>query len=86
MKYVVRYATVVDRAADLPRVFPLHKAFLDAFEPATDVIANDRFEDLLPNGSMAIFATLQAAQRFVEDDPFVTQGLVMPSEPVAWNA
>ena len=35
---------------------------------------------------MAIFATLEAAQRFVEDDPFVTQGLVMPSKPVAWNA
>ncbi|CAN5310750.1 hypothetical protein BH11ACT1_BH11ACT1_19500 [soil metagenome] len=34
---------------------------------------------------MAVFATVDAAQRFVAGDPFVTQGLVRPSEPLAWD-
>jgi uncharacterized protein len=86
MKYVVRYATVPDRAADLPIVFPQHKAYLDAFEPPEDIVGIGTFEDPIINGSMAIFATLDAARRFVADDPFVTQGLVEPSEPIAWDA
>jgi len=85
MKFVVRYATVPGRAADLPKVYPLHKAYLDAFEPTASIIGIGTFEDPLTNGSMAIFATLDAAQRFVAGDPFVTNGLVKPSEPVAWD-
>jgi len=86
MKFVVRYSTVPERAADLPTVYPVHKAYLDAFEPAADIVGIGPFEDPLANGSMAIFATLDAAQRFVAGDPFVTRGLVQPSEPVAWDA
>ena len=86
MKFVVRCSTVPERAADLPTGYPLHKAYLDAFEPAADIVALGTFEDPAINGSMAIFATRDAAQRFVAGDPFVTQGLVRPSEPVAWDA
>jgi uncharacterized protein YciI len=85
MKYVVRYATVPDRAADLPAVFPRHKAYLDAFEPGSDVIGIGTFDDPVANGSMAIFATLESARRFVAADPFVVEGLVTPSEPLGWN-
>jgi hypothetical protein len=38
---------------------------LDAFEPASDVIGIGVFEDPITNGSMAIFASLDFAQRFV---------------------
>lgn len=86
MKFVVRYATVPERAADLPAVYPRHKAYLDGFEPATEVIGIGTFEDPVANGSMAIFATLEAARRFVAGDPFVTEGLVEPGDPLAWNA
>jgi len=86
MKYVVRYATVASRAAELPGTFPLHKAYLDAFDPADDIIGIGTFQDPIVNGSMAIFATLDAARRFVAGDPFVTQGLVTPSDPLAWDA
>jgi uncharacterized protein YciI len=85
MKYVVRYAVVAGRAADLPTVYPRHKAYLDAFEPAEDIVAIGTFEDPPTNGSMAIFSSLESAQRFVASDPFVTEGLVMPSAPLAWN-
>jgi uncharacterized protein YciI len=86
MKYVVRYATVAERAADLPSVFPRHKAYLDAFEPADEVLGIGTFDDPVVNGSMAIFGTLESAQRFVASDPFVVEGLVTPSEPLGWSA
>jgi uncharacterized protein YciI len=86
MKYVVRYAVVPERAADLPSVFPRHKAYLDAFEPLSDIIGIGTFDDPDINGSMAIFATIEAAQRFVGSDPFVVEGLVLPSAPLGWNA
>lgn len=85
VKYVVRYETVPARAADLPSVYPRHKAYLDAFEPAGDVIDIGTFDDPVTNGSMAVFASLDAAQRFVAADPFVVEGLVRPSEPLGWN-
>jgi len=37
MKSVVRYETVPAQAAELAVVFPRHKAYLDAFEPADEV-------------------------------------------------
>lgn len=86
VKYVVRYQTVAGRAADLGSVFPRHKAHLDAFEPADDIIGIGTFDDPVTNGSMAIFASLDSAQRFVASDPFVLEGLVRPSEPLGWNA
>lgn len=85
MKYVVRYAVVAGRGGDLPVVYPRHKAYLDAFEPAGDILGIGTFEDPAVNGSMAIFASLDSARRFVADDPFVTEGLITASEPLAWN-
>lgn len=85
MKYVVRYAVVAGRAGDLPTVYPRHKDYLDAFEPADDIIGIGTFEDPATNGSMVIFGSLDSARRFVAADPFVTEGLVTPSDPLAWN-
>lgn len=86
VKYVVRYETVTVRGADLASVFPRHKAYLEAFEPASDLLGIGTFEDPVTNGSMAIFASFDSAQRFVASDPFVVEGLVRPSEPLGWNA
>jgi uncharacterized protein YciI len=35
---------------------------------------------------MAVFETLESAERFVAADPFVVEGLVVPDAPLAWNA
>jgi uncharacterized protein YciI len=86
MRYVVWYTVVAERATDLPSVYPRHKANLDSFEPPADIIGIGTFEDPVANGSMAIFETIDAARRFVASDPFVVEGLVTPSKPLAWNA
>jgi uncharacterized protein YciI len=86
MKYVVHYSVITDRAADLPEVFPRHKAYLDAFEPAHDIVGIGTFEDPVTNGSMAIFQTRESAERFIASDPFVVEGLVAPGAILAWDA
>lgn len=86
MKYVVKYSVVAERAADLSAVYPRHKAYLDAFVPADDLVGIGTFEDPVVNGSMAVFLTLDSAERFVAADPFVVEGLVVPSAPMAWDA
>jgi hypothetical protein len=86
MKYVVKYTVVAERAADLPTVYPRHKAYLDAFVPTDHLVGIGTFEDPVVNGSMAVFETLESAERFVAADPFVVEGLVVPDAPLAWNA
>ena len=86
MKYVVRYRVVGERAADLPVVYPRHKAYVDAFEPSQDIVGIGTFEDPVSNGSMAIFESRESAERFVAGDPFVVEGLATPSAPLAWDA
>ena len=86
MKYVVRYTVVASRAADLAAVYPRHKAYLDAFVPANELVGIGTFDDLVINGSMAVFETLDSAERFVTADPFVVEGLVVASAPLGWNA
>lgn len=87
MQYVVRYRTVLTQAHRLGEVFPRHKAYLDAFQAEHGtVIAIGTFDDPVANGSMAVFATRAAAERFVAADPFVVEGLVEPDDVREWDA
>ena len=43
------------------------------------------FDDPVSNGSMGIFATREAAERFVSADPFVVEGLVVPDDVREWD-
>jgi uncharacterized protein YciI len=85
VQYVVRYAIVPGREADLMSVYPRHLAYLKAFEPADAIVAIGPLEDPVANGSMGIFTTADAARRFIADDPFVTEGLATVSGPLEWN-
>ena len=86
MQYVVRYRTVPANAAQLPEVFPRHRAYLDAFAAQHGgVLGIGTFDDPAVNGSMAIFTTRELAERFVQADPFVVEGLVVPDEVREWN-
>ncbi len=86
MQYVVRYRTVPANAARLPEVFPRHRAYLDAFAAQHGgVLGIGTFDDPAVNGSMAIFTTRELAERFVQADPFVVEGLVVPDEVREWN-
>ena len=86
MQFVVRYRTVTAQASRLPEVFPRHKAYLDAFQAEHGgVLGIGTFDDPVANGSMAVFASRQAAERFVHADPFVVEGLAVPDEVRDWD-
>src|SRR4051794_16045310 len=82
---VLRYEVVPESATRVPEVYPRHRAYLDAFAPSGDVLLIGTFEDPLVNGSLALFRTKEAAERFVEEDPFVLEGLVVPTV-LEWTA
>jgi uncharacterized protein YciI len=54
-------------------VYPRHKAVVDAFIARGEVIGIGPFAD---RGNMAIFRSREAAEAFVQQDPFVLEGLV----------
>ncbi|MDQ4213928.1 YciI family protein [Microbacterium sp. ASV81] len=76
----------VDRGRVLD-VFPRHQAYYRAFhEAGPGLIALGPF--LTPDpaaGSMGVFSSYDAAERFIAADPFVTEGLADP-RILEWNA
>lgn len=72
----------------LPNVmthFPAHRARLDEFHERGVLIAAGPLGNP-PEGAMAIFTTREAAEEFIEGDPFVTNGLVSKWRLVEWGA
>ncbi|HWO09379.1 MAG TPA: YciI family protein [Polyangiaceae bacterium] len=63
-------------------VFPRHKAVVDTFVARGEVIGIGPFADR--TGSMAIFRSREAAQAFVEQDPFILEGLIKSYEIREW--
>ena len=63
-------------------VYPRHKALVDQFIARGEVIGIGPFTD---RGNMAIFRTRDAAQAFVQQDPFALEGLVRSYVIREWN-
>jgi uncharacterized protein YciI len=66
-------------------VFPRHRAYLDDFAKGGQVWMIGTFGDPATQGSMAIFRSKEAAERFYEGDPFHLEGLVYRFELREWD-
>jgi uncharacterized protein YciI len=84
MKAVVMYETALDAMPTIPLHFPAHKARVDAFHGRGELLAVGTWADPR-EGSMAVFRTREAAERFVKDDPFVLNGVVARYQIKDWN-
>jgi uncharacterized protein len=84
MKYVVRYETDSEALARVGEVFPRHRATWQGFLDDGTLLAIGPMADPM-QGAMAVFATREAAERFVTVDPFVTEGLIARWELLEWN-
>ncbi len=69
----------------LVETYPRHRAYLDAFAEGGEVLMIGTFGDPASQGSMAVFRSREAAERFRDDDPFVTEGLVFRCRILDWN-
>ncbi|MDQ0730718.1 YciI family protein [Arthrobacter sp. B1I2] len=88
MEFVVLYdVREGTERARLLEVYPRHKAYYEAFRAAGGgLIALGPFQTPDPaGGSMGIFASREDAERFIAQDPFVTEGLADP-RILEWNA
>lgn len=63
-------------------VYPRHKAVVDTFIARGDVIGIGRFVD--KGGNLAIFRSREAAEAFVQQDPFIVEGLVKSYDIRDW--
>lgn len=63
-------------------VYPRHKIIVDKYTAMGEVIGIGPFGD---RGNMAIFKTRTAAEAFVQEDPFILEGLVKSFIIRDWN-
>ena len=73
MKFVVIGTSSGASMEAIMAVYPRHKSIVDEFIENGEVIGIGPFHD---GGNMAIFRSLDAAERFVARDPFILEGLV----------
>jgi uncharacterized protein YciI/uncharacterized protein YndB with AHSA1/START domain len=83
-KGVVLYEAAADVLEKAPLHFAAHKARLDVFRARGDLLAVGTWADPR-EGSMAVFATREAAEEFVREDPFVLEGVVSKATIRDWN-
>jgi uncharacterized protein len=85
VKYVVLYESADDVASKAPPHFPAHRARLDEFHDRGTLLMVGTFGNPQEEGSMAIFASREAAEEFVKGDPFVLNGVVRAWHIREWN-
>jgi uncharacterized glyoxalase superfamily protein PhnB/uncharacterized protein YciI len=66
-------------------VYARHVAYLEQFNKDGDVLMIGTFADPAADGSMAVFRSREAAERFIAGDPFVTEGVVVGWRVLDWN-
>jgi uncharacterized protein YciI len=64
------------------QVYPRHKVIVEKYVALGEVIGIGPFSD---RGNMAIFKTRAAAEAFVQEDPFILEGLVKSFTIRDWN-
>ena len=86
MLYVVRY-TIADGAAErVPEVYPRHRAYLDRFAEGGELLLIGPVRPAPAGGALSVFRSREAAEAFPKQDPFVVEGVAVPSAVEEWDA
>lgn len=85
MKIVAFYEMAPDAASKAMTLYPAHRARLDEFHARGVLVAAGPLGNP-PEGAMGIFTTRDAAEEFIQGDPFVVNGLVSVWRLTEWNA
>jgi uncharacterized protein YciI len=75
MKYVLSYDLAENAEGLAMEHFPAHRARIDEFHRRGVLLLVGTFADD-PVGAMAVFATREAVDEFMADDPFLRHGVV----------
>ena len=85
MKYVLFYQPAGDAMERMPAFFPAHSALLGQFHEQGTLLMTGPFADPVRDGSMSVFTTREAAERFMAADPFIANGLVASWRLLEWD-
>ncbi len=85
MKAVVLYESADNVRTRAPLHYAAHSARIEAFHARGELLMVGTFGDPQAEGSMAIFASRDGAQEFVDGDPFVLEGVVKGWQIRDWN-
>ncbi|MGE3959329.1 MAG: YciI family protein [Vicinamibacterales bacterium] len=85
MKIVSFYDVAPDALPKLMAHFPAHRARLEDFHARGLLVAAGPLGNP-PTSAMGIFVSREAAEEFIQGDPFVTNGLVSQWRLLEWNA
>lgn len=84
VKYVAFYDLVPGAEALAQQHVAAHRRRLMAFHARGDLLQVGSFTDF-PTGAMAVFASRAAVDEFIDGDPFVRYGVVLPPRVREWN-
>ena len=84
MKCVLFYEVAADGMSRAQANFPAHRARIEVFHARGVLLLVGTWANPA-EGAMAVFTTREAAQEFVEDDPFVVNGVVGKWTLRDWN-
>ena len=84
-KFVLLYESADDVLSKAPPHFPAHRARLEEFHARGDLLLVGTFGDPQNEGSMAVFASREAAEEFARDDPFILNGVVRAWQIREWH-
>jgi uncharacterized protein YciI len=85
VKYVVFYESPDDIGALAREHFPAHRAWFMGFRARGLLLMIGPFADVGTVSAMAVFSTREAAEEFVNGDPFVHHGVVRKWTIREWN-
>ncbi len=84
MKTVMLYSIAEGGLAKAKANYPQHRARLDAFHARGVLLMAGPYANPM-DGAMAVFTNRAAAEEFVSQDPFVTEGVVGKYTLQEWN-
>jgi uncharacterized protein YciI/uncharacterized protein YndB with AHSA1/START domain len=82
-KYVMTYESTAASRAGAPAHFPAHRERLDQFHRRGTLLMSGNLVGT--DRALGVFTTREAAQEFVDGDPFVVHGVVTGYTIDAWN-
>lgn len=83
MLYVVIGSSAGKTRDEIMAIYPRHKAFVDQFVAAGEVVGIGPFADPA-GGNMGIFRSRAAAEAFAKSDPFLLEGAAKEYQIKEW--
>lgn len=84
MKVVMIYDVAADGMAKAQTNYPAHRARLDEFHARGVLLMAGPYVDPM-QGAMGVFTSREAAEEFIQGDPFVLNGVVAKWSLREWN-